>query len=161
MPKKIDYWKTSIRHKAEAPISAKCREGNILDYSLRTEHSVLFGDIWACSWKWADRPLLTEQQQQPANTYDTSSAPAEWERAGAKFSLSADCPHESHFTLPLNYYVCCRLLRLYKAERGSFFGSFCLWLSLLPTHTQISWVAVTETGISKELLHLPMAPFSR
>lgn len=110
-------------------------------------------------------PPLTEQQQQPANASVTSSAPAERERAAAKFSLGADCPHESHFTLHPSYYVCCRLLCLYKAGKREaafffFFGSLRLWLSLLSTHTQISRVAVTESGISKSSLHLPMAAFS-
>ena len=97
----------------------------------------------------ADRPPLAEQQQQPANASVSSSAPAERAKAGAKFSLGADCPHESHFTLSLSQLLCVLQTPLSFFCVCSFWPRSRRWLSLLPAHTQISRVAVTQTGISK------------
>lgn len=75
----------------------------------------------------------------------------EREGAGAKFSQCTDCPHESHFTLSTTICAADSSASVRQAGRRFFFffGSIHLWLSLLPTHTQISRVTVTETGISK------------
>lgn len=151
-------WNTG-RCQWEQETWSKCREGDIFDYNVRTERTVPL---------WGSEPpiynnLTDPHHQNSSSSLPTPPLPHQPLQSGREQQLNlarALTAPTNRTSRCLSASICAADSCLYNSgwEAMVFFGSLRLWLSLLAAHTQISRVAVTETGISKSSSIFPWLP---